>query len=186
MATLIVRASVYGTAVGVYKGRPEPSRALSHVVQATLRLYGCPCEAIWLVFQLHPHEFGEIYVNGNLPLHIACTSDPDLLERYKENNAPKVIDILLYLHGSATTVPKRNVKLLIGLLIVSSSIWAERVGIVLRVNPTELLYEKIGLSGFQNIISTVAAEECLTFIFRFLRRYTYCCGTWGGGWDTKC
>ena len=64
MSALIVRASVYGTTVGVDlvsvdgKVDQEPSRDLSHVVHATLRLYGCPWEAIRLGFQLHPHKLG--------------------------------------------------------------------------------------------------------------------------------
>ena len=52
MVALIVRASVYGTTVGVdlvsvdQKVYQEPLRDLSHVVHVTLRLYGYPSEAI--------------------------------------------------------------------------------------------------------------------------------------------
>ena len=43
-------------------------------------------------FQLHPHELGEIDVNSNLPLHIACALVPYLSDRDNENNARKVIE----------------------------------------------------------------------------------------------
>ena len=52
MAALIVRASVYGTTVGVDlvsvdgKVDQELSCDLAYVVHTTLRLYGCPWEAI--------------------------------------------------------------------------------------------------------------------------------------------
>ena len=82
---------------------------------------------------------------------------------------PTVIDGLLSQRGSATEVPNRNRKLLLGLLISSAASWDEGVGIVLCAKPAALLYENIGLSGFPCIISRVAAEEFLTFIFRFLR-----------------
>ena len=99
----------------------EPLRDLAHVIHATLRLYGCPWEAIRIGFQLHPHEIGEIYVNGEPPLHISCASAPYFLEREKNNNAPNVIESLLSLHGSITTVPNSNGKLLVGLFIVSGA-----------------------------------------------------------------
>ena len=60
-------------------------------------------------------------------------------------------------------------KILIGLLIVYGASRYEGVGIVLCANPAALLYENIGLSGFPYIISRVAAEECLTLVFQFLR-----------------
>ena len=90
MFALIVRALVYGTTVGVdlvsvdEKVYQEPSRDLAHAVHATLRLYGCLWEAIRRGFQLHPHELGERYVNGDLPLHIACASAPYFLERQRK------------------------------------------------------------------------------------------------------
>ena len=96
-------------------------------------------------------------------------SAPYFLDRDNENNLPNVIESLISLHGAATTVPNRNWKLLFGLLIASGSSCSEVVGIFLRANPTALLYENIGLCGFPYIISRVAAEECLTFVFRFLR-----------------
>ena len=128
MAALIVRASVYGTTVGVDlvsvdgKVDQEPSRDLAHAAHATLRLYGCLWEAIRLGFQQHPHELWERDVNGDLTLHTACTSAPYFSERDNENNAPNVIESLLSLHGAATTVPNRNGKMLIGLLIASGTI----------------------------------------------------------------
>ena len=87
MAAPIVRALVYGTIVGVdivsVDGIVdwEPSRDLAHVVRAMLRLYGFPWESIRIGFQIHPHELGERYVNGDLPLHIACVSVPYFSER---------------------------------------------------------------------------------------------------------
>ena len=125
MAAPIVRALVYGTTFGVdlvsvdgivYR---KPSRDIAHAVRAMLRLYGCPWEAIRIGFQLHPHELGERYVNGDLPLHIACASAPYFWERDNENNAPNVIESLLSLHGDTTTVPNRDEMLLLGLLIAS-------------------------------------------------------------------
>ena len=97
MATLVVRESVYGTTVGVDlvsmdgKVDQEPLSDILHVVHAMLRLYICPWGAILLGFQLHPHKLGEIYVNGDLHLHIAFASAPYFLERDNENNAPNVI-----------------------------------------------------------------------------------------------
>ena len=97
MATLIMRALVYGTTVGVDlvsvdgKVDQEPSRDMVHVVHTMLILYGCPWEVILLGFQLHPHKLGERYVNGDLHLHIAFASAPYFLERDNENNAPNVI-----------------------------------------------------------------------------------------------
>ena len=76
---------------------------------------------------------------------------------------------MIPLLGDATTAPNRNGKLLLCPLIVHGAIWAEGVGIVLRANPGALLYENIGLRGFPYKISRVAAEECLTAVFRFLR-----------------
>ena len=89
--------------------------------------------------------------------------------RDNKKNAPNVIESSFFLHGASTTVPNRNGKLLIGLLIYSGEIWDEGVGIVLRENPAALLYENSGLSGFPYIISRVAAEEWLTFVFLFLQ-----------------
>ena len=120
----------------------------------TLRLYGCPWEAIRIGFQMQPHKLGERDVNGELPLQIACALAPYLLKIENENNAPNVIESLLSLHGDTTTVPNRNGKLLLGLLIESGASWAEGVGIVLHANPAALLYENIGLSGFQYIIDS--------------------------------
>ena len=123
MATLIVRASVYGTTVRVDllsmdgKVDQEPLRDLAHVIHATLKLYGCPWEAIRLGFQLHPYKLCKRDVNGDLPLHIACALAPYFSERENKNNAPNIIESLLCLHGSTTTVPNRNGKLLLGLLI---------------------------------------------------------------------
>ena len=93
---------------------------------------------------------------------------PIYRQRDNGKNAPNVIESLLSPHGAAITVPNRNGKLLLGLLIASGASWSEGVGIVLRTNPTVLLYESIGLGGFPYIISRVAGEECLTFVFRFL------------------
>ena len=93
-----MRASVYGTTVGVDllsvdgKVDHEPSCYLAHVIHATLILYGFPWEAIRLGFQLHPHKLGEIDVNGDLPLHIACALAPYLSDRDNENNARNVIE----------------------------------------------------------------------------------------------
>ena len=147
----------------------EPSRDFSHVVHTTLRLYGCPWEAIKLGLQLHPNKLGERDVNDDLLLHISCAQAPYFLERDNKKNVPNVIVSLLSLHGDATILPNRNGSLLIGLLIESGSGLAYVVGIVLHVNPAALLYENIGLSGFEYIILRVVAEECLTFIFRFLQ-----------------
>ena len=130
MAALIVRALFYSTTVGVDlisvdgKVDQEPPCDIAHVVHTTLRLYGCPWEAIRIGFQLHPHKIGEIDVNGDPPLNIACASAPYFLERDNEKNVPNVIDSLLSLHGAATTVPNRNGKLLLGLLIASGASWA--------------------------------------------------------------
>ena len=79
-------------------------------------------------------------------------SAPYFLERDNENNARNVIDSFLSLYGSATTVPNRNGKLPIGLLIASGVISAEGVGIVLRTNSAALLYKNIGLSGLPYIL----------------------------------
>ena len=54
------------------------------------------------------------------------------------------------------------------LFIASGERWNEGVGIVLCTNPTTLLYENIGLSGFPYIISRVAEEEYFTLVFRLL------------------
>ena len=164
MATLIVRASVFITTVGVDlvsvdgKVDQEPSHELAHAVHATTRMCGCPWEAIRLGFQLHLHKIGEIRVNSYLPLHITCAPALYFLERDNKKNVPTVIDGLLSLRGSATEVPNRNRKLLLGLLISSAASWDEGVGIVLCAKPAALLYENIGLSGFQYIISRVTAE----------------------------
>ena len=64
MAALIVKASIYGTTVGVdlvsvdVELYQEPSRDLTHVVHTKLRLYVCPWEVIRIGFQLHTHELG--------------------------------------------------------------------------------------------------------------------------------
>ena len=90
MTALIVRSLFYVTTVRVDlvsvdgKVDQEPSRDLVHVVHATMRLYGCPWEAIRLGFQLHPHKLGEIDVNGDLPLYIAYASAPYFLERQQK------------------------------------------------------------------------------------------------------
>ena len=76
---------------------------------------------------------------------------------------------MISLHGAATTVPNRNGKQLLGLLIASGASWAEGVDIVLCVKTAALLYENIGLSGFPYILSRVTVEECLTLVFWFLR-----------------
>ena len=93
---LIVRASVYSTAVGVNlvsvdgKVDQEPSCDLAHVVHATLRLYGFTWEVIRLGFQIHPHGLGERDVNGDPPLHIACASGPYLsAERQRKECAKR-------------------------------------------------------------------------------------------------
>ena len=144
MAALIVRALVYGTTFGVDllsvddKVDQEPSRDLAHVVHVMLRLYVCPWDAIRPGFQMHPHDIWERYVNGDLPLNIACASAPYLSERENKKNAPNIIESLLYLHGAATTAPNRNGKLLLGLLIASGASWADGVGIILHENSTAL------------------------------------------------
>ena len=175
MATLIVRALVYGTTVGVDlvsvddKEYQEPLRDPAHVVHAVLRLYGCPWEAIRIRFQLNPHKILEKYVNGDPPLHIACASEPHFLERDNKKNASNVIESLLSLHGAATTVTNRNGKILLRLLIASGESRDEGVGIVICMNPAALLYDTICLSGFPYIVSRVAAKECSTFVFQFLQ-----------------
>ena len=144
MATLIVRASVFITTVGVDlvsvdgKVDQEPSHELAHAVHATTRMCGCPWEAIRLGFQLHLHKIGEIHVNSYLPLHITCAPALYFLERDNKKNAPKVIASLLSLHEDAITVPNRNGKLLLGLLISSGEIWDEGVSIVLCTNKAAL------------------------------------------------
>ena len=90
MVALIIRSSVYGTTVGVDlisvngKVDHEPSHDIAHVVHGTMRLYGCTWDSIRLGFQLHTHELGERYVNGDPPLHINCASAPYFLERDNE------------------------------------------------------------------------------------------------------
>ena len=97
------------------------------------------------------------------PFHIACAPAPHFSERDNKKNASNVIESFLYLHGADKTVTNRNGKTLPG------EIRDEVVGIVLCINPAEILYGNIGLSGFLYIISRVTANECLTFIFQFLR-----------------
>ena len=85
-----MRASVYVTTVRVDlvsvddKVYQEPSRDLAHVVHATLRMYGCPWEAIRIRIQLYPHNLGERDVNGNISLHMDCVSAPYFLEIYNK------------------------------------------------------------------------------------------------------
>ena len=64
MVTLTMRASVYSTTVRTDlvsvdgKLDQEPLCNLAHVVNATMRLYGFPWDAIQLGFQLHPNDIG--------------------------------------------------------------------------------------------------------------------------------
>ena len=175
MAALIVRALVYGTTVGADfvsvddKEDQEPLRDPAHVVHATLRLYGCPWEAIRLGFQLHIHKFLERNFNDDLPLNIDCASANYFSKRNNKKNASNVIESLISLHEANITVTSMNAKILLGILIVSGASRYEGVGIVLCANPATLLYENICLSGFPYIISRVATEECLTFVFQFLQ-----------------
>ena len=61
---------------------------------------------------------------------------------------------MLSLLGAITTVNNSNGKLILGLLVASEESSAEGFVIDLRANPATLLYENIGLSGFQYIIDS--------------------------------
>ena len=111
-----------GSRIRGWKSRPVTLGDLAHIIHMTLRLYGCPWEAIRIGFQMQPHKLGERDVNGELPLQIACALAPYLLKIENENNAPNVIESLLSLHGDTTTVPNRNRKLLLGTLMASGEI----------------------------------------------------------------